>query len=64
MDVLESRRLLILAQTNYSRSRYDYILNVLKLQSEAGALSRQSLDSINAMLQEPTAPAAPAAPAP
>ena len=55
VDVLESRRLLILAQTNYSRSRYDYILNVLKLQSEAGALSRQSLDSINALLQEPGA---------
>ena len=52
VDVLESRRLLILAQTNYSRSRYDYLLNVLKLQSEAGALSRQSLDSINAMLRE------------
>jgi outer membrane protein len=63
VDVLESRRLLILAQTNYSRSRYDYIMNVLKLQSEAGALSRQSLDSINAMLQEPApAPAVPARP--
>jgi outer membrane protein len=63
VDVLESRRLLILAQTNYSRSRYDYIMNVLKLQSEAGALSRQSLDSINAMLQEPApVPVVPARP--
>ncbi len=55
VDVLNSRRLLILAQTNYSRSRYDYILNVLKLQSEAGTLTRQSLDGINALLKE-TAP--------
>lgn len=68
VDVLESRRLLILAQTNYARSRYDYILNVLKLQSEAGMLTRQSLDGINALLKE-TAPrvtdpaAAPVAPA-
>ena len=53
VDVLESRRLLILAQTNYARSRYDYILNVLKLQSEAGMLTRQSLDGINALLKEP-----------
>ena len=52
VDVLESRRLLILAQTNYARSRYDYILNVLKLQSEAGMLTRQSLDGINVLLKE------------
>ena len=52
VDVLQSRRQWILAQTNYSRSRYDYIINVLKLQAEAGMLSRQSLDSINAMLKE------------
>jgi len=52
VDVLQSRRLLIQAQTNYARSRYDYILNVLKLQSEAGILSRQSLDSINGLLKE------------
>ena len=52
VDVLQSRRLLIQAQTNYARSRYDYILNMLKLQSEAGTLSRQSLDGINALLKE------------
>lgn len=52
VDVLQSRRLLIQAQTNYARSRYDYILNVLKLQSEAGILTRQSLDSINGLLKE------------
>ena len=52
VDVLQSRRLLILAQTNYARSRYDYILNMLKLQSEAGLLTRQSLDGINALLKE------------
>ena len=52
VDVLQSRRQLILAQTNYARSRYDYILNVLKLQSEAGMLTRQSLDGINALLKE------------
>jgi outer membrane protein len=51
VDVLESRRLLILAQTNYSRSRYDYMLDILKLQQEAGTLSPQSLSKLNALLK-------------
>ncbi len=53
VDVLNSRRLLIAAQTTYSRSRYDYLLNVLRLQYEAGMLTPQSLETINAMLKEP-----------
>jgi outer membrane protein len=60
VDVLESRRLWTLAQTNYSRSRYDYLINVLKLQLAAGILSEQSLDRINGGLREP--PPAAAAP--
>ncbi len=50
VDVLESRRLWIQAQTNYSRSRYDYLVNVLKLQQAAGMLSEQSLTSVNKWL--------------
>jgi outer membrane protein len=52
VDVLESRRLWILAQTNYSRSRYDYLINVLKLQQAAGTLSEQSLLRINGWLKD------------
>jgi outer membrane protein len=52
VDVLESRRLWILAQTNYSRSRYDYLINVLKLQQAAGILSEQSLRRVNTWLSE------------
>jgi len=51
VDVLESRRLWIQAQTDYSRSRYDYIMNVLKLQQAAGILSEQSLRRLNAQLK-------------
>ena len=63
VDVLESRRLWTLAQTNYSRSRYAYLINVLKLQLAAGILSEQSLDRINSGLREPppTGAAGPAA---
>jgi outer membrane protein len=40
------------AQTNYSRSRYDYILNVLQLQLATGTLDRADLEQINAFLRE------------
>jgi outer membrane protein len=59
VDVLQSRQLWVQAQTDYSRSRYDYMLNVLKLQQAAGTLSQQSLERINSLLRD--APPAPAA---
>ncbi len=52
VDVLESRRRWIQAKTDYSRSRYDYMMNVLKLQEAAGILSEQSLNRLNAQLKE------------
>jgi outer membrane protein len=61
VDVLESRRLWIQAQTDYSRSRYDYMINVLKLQQAAGILSEQSLNRLNGLLKDsPPAAATPA----
>src|SRR6267378_420229 len=63
VDVLQSRQLWVRAQTDYSRSRYDYMLNVLKLQLAAGILSRQSLERINSLLKDAPPPASgPAAP--
>jgi outer membrane protein len=61
VDVLQSRQLWVQAQTDYSRSRYDYIMNVLKLQQAAGTLSQQSLERINSLLTDAPA-AAPALP--
>jgi outer membrane protein len=52
VDVLQSRRQLFDAQTTYSRSRYDYILNVLQLQLATGTLDRTDLEKINAFLKE------------
>ena len=60
VDVLQSRRLWTQAQTDYSRSRYDYLINLIKLQQAAGILSDQSLGSINDWLKD--APAARQAP--
>jgi outer membrane protein len=52
VDVLEARRRLFDAQTNYARSRYDYLLNVLRLQLAAGTLDQKGLSDINALLTE------------
>jgi outer membrane protein len=59
VDVLQSRQLWVQAQTDYSRSRYDYMLNVIKLQQAAGTLSQQSLEKINSLLQDSPPPPAP-----
>lgn len=52
VDVLDARRTLVQAQTNYARSRYDYILNVLRLKLAAGTLDVATLDQVNGWLQE------------
>jgi outer membrane protein len=50
VDVLDARRRLFEAQTNYYRSRYDYILNVLRLKLAAGSLSVEDLQEVNGWL--------------
>jgi outer membrane protein len=52
VDVLEARRRLFESQTNYSRSRYDYLLNVLRLQLAAGTLEDKGIADINSILTE------------
>jgi outer membrane protein len=64
VDVLDARRLLVQAQTNFSQSRYDYLQNVINLRLAAGNLDEQTLDELNRLLTEsvPTAPTQPNAP--
>ena len=50
VDVLEGRRQLYQAQTNYARSRYDYIINVIKLKEAAGTLGEEDLQEVNSWL--------------
>src|SRR6202453_622631 len=61
VDVLQSRQQWVQAQTDYSRSRYDYMVNMVKLQQAAGILTEQSLSRLNALLKDepPKAPEAP-----
>ncbi len=52
VDVLQARQRLFESQTNYARSRYDYLLNVLRLQLAAGTLDQKGLNDINTLLTE------------
>jgi len=61
VDVLDARRTLVQAQTNYARSRYDYLLNVIRLRQAAGNLDATTIDEINQWLAMTAPPAAPAA---
>jgi outer membrane protein len=56
VDVLESRRALAQAETNYARSRYDYILNVMRLRLASGTLDRSTLEEVNTWLTETSQP--------
>jgi outer membrane protein len=61
VDVLNARRILVQAQTDYSGSRYDYIVSVLQLRLAAGNLNFAQLADINRWLvaAAPTSPAVP-----
>lgn len=65
VDVLNSRRLLIQAQTTYSAAKYSYLNNMIQLRLAAGDLDRSTIEQVNKMLTVPagTRPAQPAAPA-
>ena len=52
VDVLQSQRSLRLAETTYSRSRYNYMLNVLRLKQAAGNLAVPDLEQLDGWLQQ------------
>jgi outer membrane protein len=64
IDVLAARQQLVRAYTNYSRSRYDYMLNVLRLKQSAGLLDRKALEEVNSWLEAAPPAAAPVVPPP
>jgi outer membrane protein len=59
VDVLAARQNLVAAYTAYSRSRYDYMLNILRLKLAAGILDRKALEDMNTWLETPPPPANP-----
>jgi len=51
VDVLDARRELFNSQRQYSRSRYDYILEKLRLEQFVGDLNEEDIKTINSWLQ-------------
>lgn len=51
LAVLDAQRDLYIAKRDHAQSRYDYLLNVLKLKQAAGTLSESDLMSVHAALQ-------------
>jgi outer membrane protein len=52
VDVLNARKTLVQAQTDYAGSRYAYILDVVSLRLASGSLDRATLTEINQWLDE------------
>jgi outer membrane protein len=50
VDVLNAQRELYRAQRDYSKSRYDYLLSILRLKQSAGQLAAKDLNEIDALL--------------
>jgi outer membrane protein len=50
VDVLNARQSLFLSQTQYSRSKYDYLINIIKLKLAAGTLSEDDVRLLNGWL--------------
>ena len=51
VDVLNARDSLLRAETQYARSKYDYLINVLKLKQASGTLSNVDVVDINNWLE-------------
>lgn len=51
VDVLVARRNLFSAQRDYSQSRYNYLLDTLRLQQAAGSLTTQNLKTVSDWLR-------------
>ncbi|OAI01955.1 channel protein TolC [Methylomonas methanica] len=55
VDVLTEQRNLYKAKSDHARSRYDYLINGIKLKEAAGSLNEEDLEQINQYLQAKTA---------
>ncbi len=55
VDVLDARRRLFESETNYARSKYDYIVNIIRLKQAAGILSPRDLMEVDGWLNQSVA---------
>ena len=53
VDVLNAQNAVFSAQRDYANSRYDYVLNSMRLKENAGTLSPEDIAALEAFLIEP-----------
>jgi len=58
VDVLNAQNTLFQAERDYANSRYDYILNMMKLKEQAGLLSPEDVIRLDSFLVPPPPPSA------
>ena len=58
VDVLNAQNKLFAAQRDYANSRYDFVINSLRLKEVAGTLSPEDIARLEGFLLEPAAPTA------
>ena len=56
VDVLNAQNTLFAAQRDYANSRYDYIINVMRLKEQAGLLNPQDVYNLDSYLVTPPPP--------
>jgi outer membrane protein len=56
VDVLNAQNTLFIALRDYANSRYDYIVNTLRLKEQAGLLSPDDVITLNSFLEQAPAP--------
>lgn len=58
VDVLNAQNVLFSAERDYANSRYDFIVNTLRLKENAGTLSPEDVARLDAFLMQPAPPTA------
>lgn len=58
VDVLNAQNTLFSAQRDYANTRYDYILDILRLKEQAGLLSPEDVNNLDDYLETPPPPTA------
>tara|TARA_R110002072_G_scaffold87977_4_gene198165 strand:+ start:4580 stop:5989 length:1410 start_codon:yes stop_codon:yes gene_type:complete len=64
VDVLNAQNTLFQAERDYANSRYDYVLNLMRLKEQAGLLSPEDVIRLDSFLVPPTSPSATSVTAP
>ncbi|MCB1705249.1 MAG: TolC family outer membrane protein [Halioglobus sp.] len=64
VDVLNAQNTLFQAERDYANSRYDYVLNMMRLKEQAGLLSPEDVIRLDSFLVPPSSPSATSVTAP